>query len=98
MPDALDIAERTYVDVNIHDAQNAERLAQLASLPDSCVASAACLEQQRAYYEAADIFSPKMIDGIIHQLRAFADTTLRADIANDTAKEQALVERFFHCG
>lgn len=98
MEDALDVAERTYVDVNIHDAANANRLAQLAQLPDSCEASADCLEKQRAFYEEADIFSPKMIDGIKQQLKSFADRTLRADIAGNTEEEQRLVERFFHCG
>ena len=51
MPDALEVAERTYVNVNIHAAENADRLATLAQLPDSCVASADCLERLRAVFE-----------------------------------------------
>ncbi|MDO4319626.1 MAG: glutamine synthetase family protein, partial [Bacteroidales bacterium] len=43
MPDALDVAERTYVDVNIHDEANADRLARLQSLPVDCAGSADCL-------------------------------------------------------
>ena len=52
LPNALEIAEQTYVDVNIHDAANADKLNRLGQLPDSCVASADCLERQRKVYEA----------------------------------------------
>ena len=98
MKDALAVAERNYVDVNIHDAANAAKLATLAQLPDSCEASADCLEQQRAVYEEYGVFSPAMIDGIIRQLRAFSDRTLRADIANDQERIAQLVKKYFHCG
>ena len=51
LPDALQIAERTYVNVNIHQQENAEKLKSLAQLPDSCAASADCLQRQRAIFE-----------------------------------------------
>jgi len=98
MENALDVAERNYVNVNIHDAQNADRLAQLAQLPDSCVASADCLERQRSVFEEQGVFSPAMIDGIIEQLRAFDDRTLRVDISDNPEEIQKLVEQYFHCG
>ena len=98
MPDALEVAERNYVNVNIHDAQNASRLAQLAQLPDSCVASADCLERQRAVFEEYGVFSPAMIDGIIAQLRAFNDRTLRRDIMDKHKEILKLVNQYFHCG
>ena len=56
------------------------------------------LEQQRAVYEEYGVFSPAMIDGIIRQLRAFSDRTLRADIANDQERIAQLVKKYFHCG
>ena len=98
MKDALEVAEKDYVNVNIHDAANADKLAQLAQLPDSCVASADCLERQRAVYEQYGVFSPEMIDGIIEQLRAFNDLTLRHDIENDHKAIKQLVDTYFHCG
>ncbi|MBO6287786.1 MAG: glutamine synthetase [Prevotella sp.] len=98
MKDALEVAEKDYVNVNIHDAANADKLAQLAQLPDSCVASADCLERQRAVYEQYGVFSPEMIDGIIEQLRAFNDLTLRHDIENDHDAIKQLVDTYFHCG
>jgi len=98
MGNALEVAEKTYVNVNIHDAKNADRLAQLAQLPDSCVASADCLERQRKVFEQYDVFSPAMIDGISAQLRTFKDTTLRKDIQDKPDEILKLVEQYFHCG
>jgi len=98
MADALEVAERTYVNVNIHDAANVDRLATLAQLPDSCVASADCLEQQRAVFEEHNVFSPAMIDGIIAQLRAFDDRTLRSNVESYPEEILKLVNRYFHCG
>ena len=98
MANALEVAEKTYVNVNIHDAKNADRLAQLAQLPDSCVASADCLERQRQVFEEYNVFSPEMIDGIIAQLRAFDDKTLRKDIEQYPDEIMKLVIQYFHCG
>ena len=98
MANALEVAEKTYVNVNIHDKQNADRLAQLAQLPDSCVASADCLERQRQVFEEYNVFSPEMIDGIIAQLRAFDDKTLRKDIEQYPDEIMKLVIQYFHCG
>jgi len=98
MSNALEVAEKTYVNVNIHDAKNADRLAQLAQLPDSCVASAECLERQRKVFEQYGVFSPAMIDGISAQLRTFKDTTLRKDIQDKPDEILKLVEQYFHCG
>ena len=98
MPDALEVAERTYVNVNIHAAENADRLATLAQLPDSCVASADCLERLRAVFEEHHVFSPAMIDGIIAQLRAFDDVTLRKNIEGYPEEIKKLVTKYFHCG
>ena len=98
LDNALDIAEKTYVNVNIHKKENEHKLKDLAQLPDSCAASADCLERQRAIFEARGVFSPAMIDGILKALRAFDDRTLREDIGNDRERMLELVHRFFHCG
>lgn len=96
--DALDIAERTYVNVNIHQKENADKLAALEQLPDSCAASADCLERQREVFEKYNVFSPAMIDGILRRLRSYDDRTLRADIGDDKTRMLALVKEYFHCG
>ena len=98
MADALEVAERTYVNVNIHDKANEQRLALLDCLPDNCVASAACLERQREVYQQHGVFSEGMIDGIIAELRSYNDETLRDDLKGNAEGMMQLVERFFHCG
>ena len=40
MPDALKVADDTYVSVNIHDEANADRVARLQQLPTNCAQSA----------------------------------------------------------
>ncbi|MBQ6584438.1 MAG: glutamine synthetase [Alistipes sp.] len=98
MDNALEVAQKTYVNVNIHQKENADRLNSLACLPDSCAASAVCLEEQRAAFEKHNVFSPAMIDGIIKRLKSYNDSTLRADIADDKDKMLSLVHQYFHCG
>jgi glutamine synthetase len=98
LENALEVAEKTYVNVNIHKKENAAKLNDLAQLPDSCAASADCLERQRAIFESRGVFSPAMIDGILKALRAFDDRTLREDIGNDRERMLELVHRYFHCG
>ncbi len=98
MKDALEVSERTYVNVNIHQAEHQEKLKALEHLPDSCAASADCLERQRKVYEAYNVFSPGMIDGIIKRLRSYNDQTLRQDIAGNTDAMMKLVNTYFHCG
>ena len=98
LDNALEIAEKTYVNVNIHQKENEDKLKDLQQLPDSCVASADCLERQRAIFEQHNVFSPAMIDGIIKRLRAYQDQTLRADINGNQEEMLKLVKRHFHCG
>ncbi len=98
MADALDVAERTYVNVNIHKDENRDRLASLAQLPDSCVASADCLERQRDIFEQHGVFSKAMIDETINKLRTYGDSTLRSDIGGNKDEMMKLVRKYFHCG
>ena len=96
--DALEIAEKTYVNVNIHKEENQDRLKTLDQLPDSCAASAARLRQQRAVFEKYNVFSPSMIDGIIRKLESYDDTSLRKDLENNPEEMLKLVNTYFHCG
>ena len=98
MDNALEIADKTYVNVNIHQKENEDKLKCLAQLPDSCAASADCLERQRAIFEKHNVFSAAMIDGIMKHLRSYNDTTLRQDIEGDNEAMLQLVNKYFHCG
>ena len=98
MPDALEVAQKTYVNVNIHQKEHEDKLETLAQLPDSCEASADCLQKQRAIFEEYKVFSPAMIDGIIHKLRSYGDKTMRADLEGKPQEMLELVHKYFHCG
>ena len=98
MPDALAIAEKTYVDVNIHDPKNRAKLESLDQLPASCFDSAVELEKNRSLYEAKGVFSPKLIDGIITKLKSFDDANIREEVKSNPNLMDELVKRFFHCG
>jgi glutamine synthetase len=95
---SLEIAKRTYVNVNIHNDENKAKLQTLDSLPDSCDASADCLERMRGVFEEYNVFSPSTIDGVLRRLRSYGDRTLRHDIGKDEEKMKELVRRYFHCG
>lgn len=98
MENALQRAEETYVNVNIHNEENKEKLAQLKSLPDSCVASAQALKEQRKTFEDKDVFSPSLIDGIIDKLNSYDDKDLRAVTNNDHNQMMKVVKKYWHCG
>jgi len=95
---ALQIAEKTYVDVNIHQKGNEEKMKHLAQLPSSCWESAKNLETQRAIYEASGVFSPALIDGILQKLRNYNDHNIREQVKNNPALMQEMVEQYYHCG
>ena len=96
MEDALDVAERTYVDVDIHRPENAAKVAALLQLPVNCHASAAALEAARGVFEDRGIFSPGMIDGIIAKLRSYDQAEADAALT-DPALMRQLVDRHLHC-
>lgn len=98
MEDALKKAEDMYVSVNIHNDENKEKLASLKSLPDSCVASAKALREKRKVFEEKEVFSPRLIDGIIEKLEAFDDTELRKLTQNDHNQMMKQVRKYWHCG
>lgn len=97
MEDALEVADRTYVDVNIHSAENAGRLASLDSLPVDCASSADSLESVRDVFERYGVFEESMIDGILAKLRSY-DRKEAEDALADNVKMMEFVRRYFHCG
>ena len=72
--EALEICNKCYVQGNIF--HNPERLAQLSSLPASCVDSAKALLAKRDYYEHDNIFPTSVIDYMVKLLNRENDTHL----------------------
>ena len=98
MKNALEFAEKTYVDVNIFDEKNKERLKQLSQLPASCWESAEYLKKQEDIYLKYGVFTKGMLDWIINYLKKFNDKNLRKEISNNEKEIMKLVDKYFHCG
>ncbi len=98
MENALERADDLYVSVNIHNDENKEKLAQLKSLPDSCAASAKALEEKRGVFEAKEVFSPRLIDGIIKKLASYNDSSLREKVSDSHNQMMKVVLKYWHCG
>jgi len=97
-PNALEIAEKTYVDVNIHDNRNIAKLESLEQLPDSCYESAQELKKNRSLFEADGVFSPALIDGTISKLESYNDKNIRQEIKDNPPKMMELIKKYYHCG
>ncbi len=97
-PDALKRAEEMYVNVNIHNEENKDKLAKLKSLPDSCAASAKALEKARAVFEEAGVFDSRLIDGIINKLLSYHDIDLRKKTDGSHNEMMKIVKKYWHCG
>ena len=98
MTEALELAEKTYVNVNIFDEKNKARQEELAQLPHSCTKAAEYLKKQAMVYKKYDVFPTTLITGVINELEAYKDDNLREKISNNKEKTMALVRRFLHCG
>lgn len=95
--DALEIADKLYVDVNIfHDEHKAiqERLEQL---PTSCDASAEMLIKDRSVYEQGGVFSPIAIDEVYKKLKGYEDKDLSERLYKKDEEIAKLVEKYLHC-
>ena len=73
MPDALDVARKTYVGlgVNIHAAGNDALRQSLEQLPASCSQAADALDGDREIYTSEGVFSDAMLDYLISNLKSF---------------------------
>jgi len=100
MQNALEFAQQTYVNVNIHQAENKEKVSamKLNSLPASCWESAEMLDKQREIYERHGVFPARIIDGIIKDLKKFEDKDIRQELASNPGKMMELVRKYYHCG
>lgn len=83
MPNALDIAEKLYVNINIHKEVNRDKAKSFEHLPSSCVESAQVLKSKRSIFETENIFPKGTIDYIIKTLEAYQDTDLKEKLQNN---------------
>lgn len=97
MQDALDVAARQYVDIDIHKPENAAKLASLPTLPANCPASADCLEAREAVFEEYGVFPAGALKAVEKRLRAF-DGDRYARALADPALMLEIVREHFYCG
>jgi glutamine synthetase len=97
MEGALEVAEKNYVDINIHSTEHAKKLKTLAQLPVSCWDSADELSKHRDIFANHGVFGYDMIDDIVKHLKSFNDKDLRNEIEKKPEKMLELVKTFINC-
>jgi glutamine synthetase len=96
MENALDLAKKLYVDVNIFSSANKDIQSNLPQLPTSCWDAADCLLQDRAIYEKDGIFPASVIDGLSKILKHYEDKDLSERFYGKGDEIQKMVDEYIH--
>jgi len=96
MENALEMAEKLYVNVNIFKDEYKERIAKLNHLPTSCFTSAEALEKRRDNFEKNGVFPAGTIDRFICNLKAFNDKDLSERLYGNQVATKKLVDKYLH--
>ncbi len=94
--DALQIAERLYVNVNIFAKGNEEVLKRLVALPASCAQSADFLEHDRDFFQQSGVFPTSTIDGFVRKLKSYLDEDLSERLYGNNEAIAELVQQYLH--
>jgi len=97
MENALELAEKLYVSVNIFHEEHKSIRDKLPHLPTSCWESADCLSKDRKIYEQDDVFPAIVIDGLIKMLKSYNDKDLSEKYYGKAEEINKLVDEHFHC-
>ncbi|MFA6923334.1 MAG: glutamine synthetase family protein [Bacteroidales bacterium] len=97
MKDALKLAEKLYVNVNIFKDEHADVASKLKNLPVSCCDSADCLNEQRSIYQKDNIFTKGTVDGIIQKLKSYDDKNLSERLYRNHEEIKKMVNTNLHC-
>ena len=95
---ALELAAKLYIDVNIFNDEHKDRLAQLEHLPASCHESAQALKKQKNIFTQYDVFTEGMINDIVKELEAFDDYQLSERLYGKNEEIKKLVDSYIHIG
>ena len=98
MPNALEIADKLYVNVNIFAPENRNILEKLDTLPASCYESAEELEKSRSVFQKYGIFTPNTVNRFVSYLKSFNDKYLSEELYGKNDEIRQLVEKFIHVG
>jgi glutamine synthetase len=97
MENALTLAEKLYVNVNIFKEENKAILEKLGQLPLSCFESAEKLIQQKDAYLKYGVFTEGILENFASELKQFNDKDLSEKLYGKHDKIRELVEKFMHC-
>jgi len=97
MEDALELANKLYVDVNIFSPEQSGVREKLPQLPSSCWESAETLLGYREIYERDSVFSPVVIDEIVRKLKTYNDKGLSEKLHGKEDEIKKLIEEYLHC-
>ena len=97
MKNALEIAEKLYVDVNIFDTEHKQVQEGLPKLPESCWDSAEKLRKDRSIYEKDDVFTSVVIDEMVRLLQGYNDKDLSERFYVKGEQIRKLIEDHLHC-
>ena len=97
MPNALDIAEKLYMDVNIFDKAHKDKLEKLEHLPQSCWESADKLMEKREFFEKNGIFPAGTLDQVANKLKSYEDKDLSERLYGKEEELRELVMKYLHC-
>ncbi len=96
MDNALEVAEKLYVDVNIFEEEHKARLDELEKLPASCYESAEQLDEKRDAFELNGVFPKGTIDNVVKHLKAFDDKDLSERLYGKDEEIRKLVQSYIH--
>ncbi len=97
MPNALELAQELYSDVNIFKEEHKDKRAKFKALPTSCAESADALEKARDYFEKDGIFPHGTIDRFLKHLRSYNDFELSERLYGKNDEIKKLVMQYMHC-
>jgi glutamine synthetase len=97
MKDALEVANKLYIDVNIFSPEHKAVQDRLPQLPSSCWESAESLLRDRKIYQRDGVFSPTVIDGIVEILKSYDDKDLSERLYGKEDEIKKLIEKHLHC-
>jgi len=97
MANALELAKKLYVDVNIFASDQVEVQKRLTQLPASCWQSAESLLKDREIYQEGGVFPPIVIDRIAEKLKSYNDKDLSEKLHGKKEEIKKLIDEYLHC-
>ena len=97
MANALELAKKLYLDVNVFASDQSEVQKRLPQLPTSCWQSAESLLKDREVYQKEGVFRPIVIDKIAEKLKSYDDKDLSEKLHDKKEEIKKLIDEYLHC-